>query len=54
MVTAHTGVLVGMNGWGAKSSDEIGHMGASMITKGAWDYDLPGENFKVQFKKDDR
>ncbi|XP_054756180.2 monomeric sarcosine oxidase-like [Lytechinus pictus] len=57
MLTAHTGILVGMNGWGAKSSDEIGRMGASMIGKGSWDYDLPhfaAENFKVRFKEDSK
>ena len=48
--TARLGVLVGGNGYGAKSSDEIGRMGANMILQGAWDYDMPKEVFKAQWK----
>ncbi|XP_022106208.1 probable sarcosine oxidase [Acanthaster planci] len=50
MVAPGLGVLVGGNGYGAKSSDEIGHMGANMILKGEWDYDMPKDKFAVQLK----
>ncbi|XP_033634425.1 uncharacterized protein LOC117295782 [Asterias rubens] len=51
MVTPRLGVLVGGNGWGAKSSDEIGRMGAGMILSGSWDHDMPQDVFKAMWKK---
>ncbi|KAJ8029279.1 putative sarcosine oxidase [Holothuria leucospilota] len=51
MVTPNIGVLVGGNGYGAKSSDEIGRMGAMMIKNGRWNHDLPEEKFKPRFKR---
>ncbi|XP_782961.3 uncharacterized protein LOC577652 [Strongylocentrotus purpuratus] len=51
MITPRLGALMGMSGQGAKSSDEIGRMGAKMIARGAWDYDLPAELFRLQYKK---
>lgn len=51
MLTSRLGVLIGMNGKGAKSSNEIGRMGASMISKGSWNYDLNPDLFKVQYRK---
>eukprot|EP00057_Strongylocentrotus_purpuratus_P028840 XP_011683314.1 PREDICTED: uncharacterized protein LOC592504 [Strongylocentrotus purpuratus] len=51
MLTSRLGVLIGMNGKGAKSSDEIGRMGANMISKGSWNYDLNQDLFKVQYRK---
>ena len=50
MVAPGLGVLVGGNGSGAKSSDEIGRMGANMILKGDWDYDMPRDKVRVQWK----
>lgn len=50
MLNPNIGVLVGGNGTGAGCSDEIGRMGARMIVKGEWDYDLPEELFKPTFK----
>ncbi|XP_072166330.1 peroxisomal sarcosine oxidase-like [Diadema setosum] len=50
MASPRVGVLACMNGYGAKSSDEIGRMGALMISKGSWDHDLPAETFKLRFK----
>ncbi|XP_054756176.2 uncharacterized protein LOC129262148 [Lytechinus pictus] len=51
MINPRLGVLIGMNGLGAKCSNEIGRMGASMISKGTWNYDLNPDLFKVQYKK---
>ncbi|XP_054756179.1 uncharacterized protein LOC129262151 [Lytechinus pictus] len=53
MITPHVGALMGMSGQGAKSSDEIGRMGAKMIAKGSWDYDLPAGLFSLKYKKAD-
>ncbi|PIK37619.1 hypothetical protein BSL78_25544 [Apostichopus japonicus] len=50
MVSPSIGILTGGNGYGAKSSDEIGRMGAKLIAKGEWDHDLPEELFRPQFK----
>eukprot|EP00057_Strongylocentrotus_purpuratus_P004019 XP_003727844.1 PREDICTED: uncharacterized protein LOC100891645 [Strongylocentrotus purpuratus] len=50
MVTTRLGVVMGLSGKGAKSSDEIGRMGAKMIARGSWDYDLPAEHFKLRYK----
>ncbi|XP_071484901.1 monomeric sarcosine oxidase-like isoform X2 [Diadema antillarum] len=50
MASPRVGVLACMNGWGAKSSDEIGRMGALMISKGSWDHDLNADLFKLRFK----
>eukprot|EP00057_Strongylocentrotus_purpuratus_P015937 XP_011670411.1 PREDICTED: uncharacterized protein LOC100891756 [Strongylocentrotus purpuratus] len=51
MLTSRLGVLIGLNYKGAKSSSEIGRMGASMISKGSWNYDLNPDLFKVQYRK---
>lgn len=39
-------VCTGGCGGAAKSSDEIGHMGALLAQHGAWHYDLPAETFR--------
>ncbi|XP_054756178.2 monomeric sarcosine oxidase-like isoform X1 [Lytechinus pictus] len=50
MISTRLGVVMGLTGKGAKSSDEIGRMAAKMVAKGSWDYDLPAEHFKLRFK----
>ncbi|XP_072014611.1 monomeric sarcosine oxidase-like [Amphiura filiformis] len=50
MITPQIGIAVGGNGEGARWSYEVGKIAANMITKGQWDYDLPKDNFKVQFQ----
>ncbi|XP_071844573.1 uncharacterized protein [Apostichopus japonicus] len=51
MLTPNLGVLVGGNGSGAGSSDELGKMGAQMIIKGEWDHDLDEQLFKPQLRR---
>ncbi|MEE8302905.1 MAG: FAD-dependent oxidoreductase [Candidatus Tectomicrobia bacterium] len=43
------GILAGGNGSSAKSADEIGRLGALMISHDEWVYDLDADNFRVQF-----
>lgn len=45
-------VAVGGNGKAAKSSDEIGRLGAALALTGAWHDDLPAEAFRVQFQEE--
>ncbi|XP_070543575.1 uncharacterized protein [Ptychodera flava] len=52
MITPLLGIIVGGNGYAAKSADEIGRMGARMIIAGKWDHDLPQQRFKAKFKVD--
>ena len=40
-------VCAGGCGSAAKSSDEIGHMGALLAQHGAWSYDLPASTFQA-------
>lgn len=42
-------VLVGGNGSSAKSADEIGRLGALMITHDEWAYDLESHYLSAQF-----
>lgn len=39
-------VCTGGCGAAAKSSDEIGRMGALLVSRGAWNHDLPSDLFK--------
>lgn len=47
LVTSTLGVVMGDNGWAAKSSDEIGRIAARMMIHSRWSYDLPREMFKL-------
>ncbi|XP_033761106.1 uncharacterized protein LOC117342917 [Pecten maximus] len=47
LVTPTVGVVMGDNGWAAKSSDEIGRIAARMIVQSDWSYDLPKHMFKL-------
>jgi sarcosine oxidase len=47
--SGRVGVLVGGNGSAAKSADEIGRLGALMITHKDWAYDLEAHHFSAQF-----
>jgi hypothetical protein len=42
-------VAIGGNGKVAKSSDEIGRLGAELTPRGAWHDDLPAEVFRAEF-----
>ena len=42
-------VCTGGCGSGAKSSNEIGHMGALLAQHGAWTYDLPATDFRAVY-----
>ncbi len=50
-VTDHIGIVVGGNGKGAKSSDEIGRLAAEMIRKGSWSSSLPETLFAAKFEQ---
>ena len=50
MVTPNIGIAVGGNGGGAKFCYEAGKMAARMIPKGYWDYDIPGDQFKMWYR----
>ncbi|XP_071486154.1 monomeric sarcosine oxidase-like [Diadema antillarum] len=50
MVSPTLGLIAAGNGAGAMAADEIGRTGARMILKGAWDSDLPAEEFKIRWK----
>jgi sarcosine oxidase len=43
-------VAVGGNGKAAKSSDEIGRLGAKLTLTGAWNDDLPGDLFRAHYQ----
>lgn len=43
------GIAIGGNGKAAKSSDEIGRLGAELVLTGAWSGDLPAETFRARF-----
>ena len=43
------GIAVGGNGKAAKSSDEIGRLGAELVLAGEWRDDLPAEAFRARF-----
>jgi hypothetical protein len=47
MIHAQLGVAIGGNGFAAKSSDEIGRLGVSMMTN-QWDSTIPREIFTVK------
>ncbi|XP_060068773.1 uncharacterized protein LOC132548891 [Ylistrum balloti] len=47
LVNPTTGVVIGDNGWSAKSSDEIGRIAAQMMIQANWSYDLPKDLFKL-------
>ena len=49
MVDDRIGIVVGGNGKGAKSSDEIGRIGAQMIAADNWSSSLPQAVFAAQF-----
>eukprot|EP01087_Luapelamoeba_hula_P018030 TRINITY_DN5752_c0_g1_i1.p1 TRINITY_DN5752_c0_g1~~TRINITY_DN5752_c0_g1_i1.p1 ORF type:complete len:464 (+),score=82.30 TRINITY_DN5752_c0_g1_i1:40-1392(+) len=51
MISSHIGVLVGDNGYSAKSADEIGRMGAAMIseTTGDWAGDIPAHTLRAKY-----
>ncbi|RDD37756.1 hypothetical protein TrispH2_009271 [Trichoplax sp. H2] len=49
-ITENMVLLSGGNGYAAKSSDEIGRVGALTITHDNWHYDIPQEAFKLCFK----
>ena len=50
MVSPDLGILVGGNSMGATIAEEMGRMGADMITgKPNWSLDLPKELFKARF-----
>lgn len=42
-------IAAGGCGSAAKSSNEIGRMGALLVEQGQWAYDLPGENFVARY-----
>nr|XP_054754303.1 monomeric sarcosine oxidase-like [Lytechinus pictus] len=50
LITPAIGVAVGGNGGGVMVADEIGRIAARMILKGAWDSDLPQEEFRVRWR----
>lgn len=47
MIHAQLGVAIGGNGFAAKSSDEIGRLGVSMMTS-QWDSTIPRDIFKIK------
>ena len=49
MASERIGIVVGGNGKGAKSSDEIGRLGAEMIRTGEWPSSLPESLFAAQY-----
>ena len=49
MASERIGMVVGGNGKGAKSSDEIGRLGAQMIRTGEWSSSLPESLFAAQY-----
>jgi len=49
MASERIGIVVGGNGKGAKSSDEIGRLGAEMIRTGEWSSSLPESLFAAQY-----
>lgn len=51
MASERIGVLTAGNGAAAKSSDEIGRMGALMISHDHWCYDLPAQQFALSYRK---
>ncbi|OWF52193.1 uncharacterized protein LOC110448083 [Mizuhopecten yessoensis] len=51
LVTPTLGVVMGDNGWAAKSSDEIGRVAAKMIVHSRWSDDLPKGLFKLYTNK---
>ncbi|XP_003724264.3 uncharacterized protein LOC100889440 [Strongylocentrotus purpuratus] len=50
LITPTIGVAAGGNGGGAMVADEIGRTAAKMILKGAWDSDLPQDEFRVRWR----
>lgn len=50
LITPTIGVASGGNGGGAMVADEIGRTAAKMILKGAWDSDLPQDEFRVRWR----
>ena len=50
MVTPNLGIMIGGNAVGARMSYEMGKIGARMIVKGHWDYDLGPELFEVRYE----
>ncbi|MFQ5702711.1 MAG: NAD(P)/FAD-dependent oxidoreductase [Gemmatimonadales bacterium] len=51
MISERIGVVAGGNGKGAKSSDEIGRLGAEMIRTGDWPPSLPEALFSARIMK---
>ncbi len=49
MASERIGIVVGGNGKGAKSSDEIGRLGAEMVRTGEWSSSLPESLFAAQY-----
>lgn len=47
-------VAVGGNGHGARGSDEIGRMAATVVSGGAWEWEIPQETFRPLLVGDDR
>lgn len=45
-------VVTGGNGSAAKSSDEIGRVGALLAAHGSWTYDLDAAHFKAHLRPD--
>ncbi|MCX6045470.1 MAG: FAD-dependent oxidoreductase [Chloroflexi bacterium] len=43
-------VAAGGCGSSAKSSNELGHIAALLVEKGAWNYDIPAKVFEARFK----
>ena len=50
MASERIGIVVGGNGKGAKSSDEIGRLGAEMVRTGAWPSSLPESLFAARYE----
>jgi len=47
--SGRVGMRVGGNGSSAQSADEIGRLGALVITHDEWAYDLEAHHFSAQF-----
>lgn len=54
MIDDRVGVMTGGNGAAAKSSDEIGQIGAKIIASDTlnskWDYEFPAKTFEVKLR----
>jgi sarcosine oxidase len=50
LVPEHIYIVTGGNGGAAKSSDEIGRLGAVLVATNEWDTELNREDFRVVFK----